>query len=249
MKDKKSEDYDAMLVAQARLHLSNIVNGHMSEIFFETMSEIVQRNIHYGYRSINGKEIKLSGIKDFFYNFHYGLGIKNLADFLCNCAKIDIEKKSKDGRVRNFIDWLQKEDPEAFEFPDADWELRRLRIAINQMQGPKEKKYQYASMVKRIYSDFPDELKHIGPERKYKTIPSAYSSLIELYHRKSLGPIKLYDCPTVLQVEELARELYDRLDKYKARVLIAKLIEVYKLNDAIEKHIERDTPADDNKEI
>lgn len=249
MRDKKSDTYEAMLVAQARLHLSSVMNGQMSELFFEAMAEIVQRKVHYGYRAINGKEVKLSGIKDFFYNFHHGLGIKNISEFLCNCVKLDVERKSKDGRVRRFIDWLQKEDAEAFEFPDEYWELRRLRIAINQMRGSKEKKYQYAAMLNRVYIDFPGELKYIGPNRKYKTIPSAYSDLIQVHKKKPLGSIKLYDCPTVLQVEELARELYDRLDKYKMRILIAKLIEVYKLNDAIEKHAKRGTSADDDEGI
>lgn len=249
MRNKESENHDAMLVAQARLHLTNIMNGQMSDLFFEAMSEIVKRKVHYGYKAINGKQIRLSGIKDFFYNFHYGLGIKNLPEFLCNCAKLDAERKSKDGTVRRFIDWLQKEDSHAFEFPAAYWELRRLRIAIHQMRGSKEKKYQYASMVKRLYTDFPDELKFIGPNRKYKSIPAAYSSLIHTYRKKPLGSIKLFDHPTVLQVEQLARELYDRLDKYKVRILVAKLIEVYKLNDAIEKHLERGTSADDDQEI
>lgn len=247
--DKKSEEYDAALVAQARLHLSNIVNGHMSELFFDAIEEIIKRKIYLGYRNLRGKNVKLSGIKDFFYNFHHGLGIKNIPEFLANCVKIDVDNKSRDGRVRRFITWLHKVDPDAFQFPDEYWELRRLHIAISIMKGSREKKQQYARMARIIYMNSPETLKYIGPTRKYKTIPKAYVDVLGIQVKKNLGPIKLYDCPTVREVEELARELYSRLDKYKVRVLIGKLIEVYRLNDAIEKHLSRDTSPDDDEEI
>lgn len=248
-KDKNADDYDAVLVANARLHLSNVVNGQMSELFFETMEEIIKRKVYRGYRTIKGKEVKLSGIKDFFFNFHYGLGIRNLPDFLANCAKIDADNQSKDGRVRKFIDWLQKEDPDSFEFPDAYWELRRLNIAISKLNGSREKKCQYARMLRLLYVHAPESLRYIGPNRKYTTIPKAYVDVLKPDVQKVLTPLKLYQCPTVLQVEDLARDLYSRLDKYKVRILIGKLIEVYKLNHAIDKHIRRGTSPDDDQEI
>lgn len=248
-RDKKAEDYDAGLVARARLHLSSVVNGGMSELFFDAMEEIIERKTYLGYTAVNGKQVKLSGIKDFFYNFNHGLGIKNLADFLANCANLDADGKSKNGKVRRFINWLHEEDPDSFEFPDEYWELRRLRISISQMRGSKEKKYQYAAMLKMLYMHAPEQLKYIGINRKYNSIPKAYREIIQPDAPKVLTPIKLFRCPTVAQVEDLARELYRRIGKYKTRVLIARLIEIYKLNDAIEKHLDRGTSADDDAEI
>jgi hypothetical protein len=249
MKDTRSEDYDAVLVANARLHLSNVVNGNMSELFFDAMGEIIQRKVYLGYKTINGKQAKLRGIKDFFYNFHYGLGIKNLPEFLANCARLDADGKSRDGKIRKFIQWLHEEDPDSFEFPDSYWEFRRLRIAISKMSGSLEKKYHYLNLLKLIYLNAPEELRYIGPTRKYSSIPKAYKDVIKPHLKKVLTPIKLFQYPTAAEVEELARELYSRLDKYKVRVLIARLIEIYKLNDAIEKHLERGTSADDDSEI
>lgn len=248
-RDRKAEDYDAMLVANARLHLANVVNGNMSELFFEAIEEIIQRKTYLGYKTVSGKQAKLSGIKDFFYNFHYGLGIKNLPEFLANCARLDAEGKSKDGRIRRFIQWLHKVDPDSFEFPDHYWEFRRLKIAISKMSGSKEKKYQYLTMLKVIYNNEPGELRYIGPNRKYNSIPRAYKEIIKPEIRKVLTPIKLFQCPKASDVEDLARELYSRLDKWKTRLLIARLIEIYKLNDAIDKHLERGTSADDDSEI
>jgi hypothetical protein len=247
--NKKSENYDAMLVDQARLHLSTVINGYMSELFFETMDEIIKRRVYLGYRTARGKDVKLSGIKDFFYNFHYGLGIKNLPEFLSACAKIDSGGQSKGGEVRRFIDWLQKTDPKSFEFPDYYWELRRLRIAIAKMDVSKEKKNHYASMLRTICINEPESLIDIGYGRKYKSIPVAYDNIMQPEKRKILTPIKLFRCPTVAEVEELARQLYSRLDRYKTRVLIARLIEVYKLNDAIEKNAERHSETGDTEQV
>jgi hypothetical protein len=247
MKGGRSEEHDAVLVANARLHLSNVVNGNMSELFFEAMEEIIKRKVYLGYTTINGRQARLGGVKDFFYNFHYGLGIKNLPDFLATCARLDADGKSRDGQIRRFIQWLHEEDPDSFEFPDSYWEFRRLRIAISKMSGPTEKKYHYLNLLKLIYLNSPDELKYIGPNRKYNSLPKAYKEIIKPHVRKVLTPIKLFQYPTVSEIEKLARELYSRLDKYKTRILIARLIEVYKLNDAIESHPERSAAAGNDK--
>lgn len=247
--NRKSEDYDALLVASARVHLANVINGNMSQLFFETMEEIIKRKVYLGYRTINGKQAKLSGIKDFFFNHHYGLGIKNVPEFLATCASLDANGKSKDGRIRKFIEWLHQEDPDSFEFPDEYWEFRRLKISISKMRGSLEKKYQYLTYLKMLYLNVPEQLRYIGPTRKYKSIPQAYKQALGPKLTKKFIPLRFPARPNDPEVEELARALYANLDKYKVRVLIAKLIEIYKLNDAIEKHLERGTSADDDEEI
>lgn len=239
LRDKTDEFYDARLVADARLHLTVVMSGQQCPAFFETMAQIVKRKIHYGYTTVRGKTVKLSGIKDFLHNFHYGLGIKSLPIFVGNCVQIEIEDRSKDKWARRFIDWLQKEDPEAFEFPPEYWEFRRVRLSIARMRAAPEKKKYYWIALRTIYINKPEVVRYIGVNRKYRSVMDAYYEEGFAEKKKVLSPIKLYRCPTYKQVEELARELYSRLDKLKVRVLIAKLIEVYQINEAVEKHLAR----------
>lgn len=246
--DKKDDFYNARLVATAKLHLSTVVAGGQSPVFFETMNEIIKRNVHKGYKTLKGKDIKLSGIKDFFYNFHYGLGVRNLPEFCSNCAKLEATDKTAEKSVRKFIDWLRTQD-EVFTFPDAYWEFRRLQISIAQMNGSREKKNMYWRMLKTMYDTGPDILKYIGPSKKYRSIVDAYQAEGYVEKVRVLTPIKLHRCPTHQEVEQLARTLNARLDKLKNRVLIAKLIEIYKINEAIEKHLARGSSADDDAEI
>jgi hypothetical protein len=249
LNDKNDEFYGARLVQSARLHLPNVINAQPSPLFFEAMCEIIERKVYRGYKTARGKDVKLSGIKDFMFNFHYGLGIRNLPDFLANCVEIDMKGTPKDRNVRRFIDWLKKEDPDSFEFPAAYWEFRRLQISVFQMRGSKDKKLMYASMLKIMYSTHPEILRLIGVNRKYRSIPEAYQKEGYAERPQKLTPIKLYRAPNIHEIEKLARNLNARLDKLKNRILIAKLIEIYKVNEAIEKHLARGTSPDDDEEI
>jgi hypothetical protein len=246
--EKHDEFYDVRLIQNARLHLSSVINEQPAPLFFEAMAEIIKRKVYNGYRIPNRKEVKLAGIKDFFHNFHYGLGIKDMAEFISACTEIDI-KKSKDKNLRFFLDWLQKEDPDSFEFPPHYWEYRRLMIATCKMRADRDKKSFYLNMLRIIYNNRPEVLKYIGYGRKYKSIPEAYEK--EGYGERptTLTPIKLYRHPTYRDIEALARDINSRLDKLKNRVLIAKLIEIYKINEAIEQHSQRNVPPEDEYEL
>jgi hypothetical protein len=249
LKEKEDIFYAARLVANARLHLPNVVSGQPSPLFFEAMCEIVERNIYKGYKTVRGKDVKFSGIKDFMYSFHYGLGIKNMPDFLSQCTEIDVNKKPKDPNLRRFLNWLREEDPRSFQFPPHYWELRRLQLSVYQMPGARDKKTLYANMLHTIYNTHPEILQYIGVNRKYTSIPKAYEAEGYTEKPKHLTPLKLYRNPNMHQIEELARDLNSRLDKLKNRILIAKLIEIYKINEAIEKHFARGASPDDETEI
>lgn len=249
LNDKTDDFYGARLVASARLHLPNVINGQPSPLFFEAMCEIVERRVYRGYKTMRGKDVKLSGIKDFMFNFHYGLGIKDMPHFLSNCVHIDMNKTPKDKNLRRFIDWLKTEDPNSFQFPAHYWEFRRLQIATYQMRGSKDKKMLYLNMLRIMYNTHPEILRFIGVNRKYTSIPQAYQKEGYTERPQVLKPIKLYRNPNMYEIETLARNLNARLDKLKNRILIAKLIEIYKVNEAIEKHLARGTSPDDDSEI
>lgn len=249
LKDRSDEFRGARLVASARLHLPNVMNRQPSPLFFEAMCEIVEKGVYKGYKNVEGKNVKLSGIKDFLHNFHHGLGIREMPEFLSNCVHIDLNRNPIDKNIRRFLDWLKLEDPESFQFPPHYWEFRRLQMSIFQMRGSREKKRNYFAMLKIIYNTHPEILKLIGVNRKYKNVPEAYRKEGYVNKPQRLTPLKLHAYPTYKEVEELARNLNARLDKLKNRVLIAKLIEIYRINEAIETHLRRGTSPDDDDEI
>ena len=246
LKDKNDEFYDARLVATAKLHLPAIMNRQKSPFFFEVMNEIVERKVYKGYKNVKGREIKLSGIKDFLFNIRHGLGIRNLPEFLGNCAHLELADKSKRKYARRFIDWLKNEDPKSFVFPPSYWEFRRLTIAISEMKGGEDRRMRYYDMLSIIHNTHPEILIHIGPGRKYQSIPEAYKKEGYIVEAKSVKTLRLSHAPTYKEVEALARELNSRLDKQKNRVLIAKLIEIYKINEAVENHVIIDPSEDED---
>jgi len=108
LKDRSDEFYGARLVADARLHLGAIVNNESSEAFFVTMCKIIKNEFYLGYKTFTGKEIKLSGMKDFIFNSNYGLGIKRetMPTFLANCAKAAVKDKTQAQCAKRFVKWL-----------------------------------------------------------------------------------------------------------------------------------------------
>jgi hypothetical protein len=247
LKEKDDDFYGARLVATARLHLASVMAKQKSPFFFEVMNEIVEKRVYRGYKNIKGREVKLSGIKDFFYSFHHGLGIRDLPEFLGCCAHLESRDTSKQKHARRFIDWLRKEDPQSFAFPAPYWEYRRLMTALNQMTGASDKKSRYYAMMKKMYDTHPEILQGIGPGRKYESIPQAYKKEGYIIEPQRIKSIRLSERPTYREVEKLARELNSRLDKLKNRVLIAKLIEIYKINEAIEHHVVIGPPGSDGE--
>lgn len=228
--DIHDEFYKARLVADARLHLGMIMNGQYSEPFFIAMCKIMSHEAYKGYKTFAGKEVKLSGIKDFLYSTHHGLGLKPMTinTFLANCAKAAIHDKTQTQYSMKFIEWLKGQDS-IFKFPQELFELKRIRseLSLKYKKGSKARVTRL-NMLMQLYTQKPHLLQEVGHERKYEDIVKCCEEHDIYEVRQKLKPIKLYRNPTLEQVRELAALLSGRLDRLERRVLIASLIEIYK---------------------
>lgn len=230
LKDRGDEFYGARLVADARLHLGAVINNGESEVFFVTMCKIVKNNFHFGYKAFNNKDIKMSGMKDFIFNSSYGLGIKKatMAIFLANCIKAATKDRTQAQCAAKFVKWLGQQS-DSFDFPQEYFEYRRIREYLNvRYRNKNREKWRRIALLQKLYHQYPDQLQHIGGERKYRDITDCAQDLGFWEKKQTLKPLALYKEPTILQVEDLAKKLSERLDRKKRRVLIAKLIEIYK---------------------
>jgi hypothetical protein len=225
MLNKGDPFYEAMLVEDARLHLATVMAGQDSEPFFMTMLKIIEADVHHGYTTMRGKEIKLKGIKDFVHSVYYGLGIKDLGEFIVAVTKSALKEKSKNRYAYKFVDWLRSEDY-TFCFPESFFEYRRLirDIARNRRKKKFNKIIDYRT-AKFLYQMQPDLLVDIGPGRKYKNVQECYYALGYSEKKEALKPIKVFRNPTTLQVEEVGRLLFERFGPGKSRILALKLLE------------------------
>jgi len=220
--------YPARLVADTRLHLSTIMNGQYSEPFYMNMCKIVELKIYLGYLTVKGKEIKLKGIKDFFFNVCYGLGIRDYNQFIANLTKTCLKDKSRTKYALKFIEWLRKEDS-SFNFPQELFEYRRLMISVRYMKRiSKKRQFWLYSAVREMYEHHPHLLEKIGEDREYKTIEKCYFDNGLGHRKEKIKPIALYNEPTLAEVEQLADVLYDRLGGHKTKYLILKMLEICK---------------------
>lgn len=223
--------YGARLVADARLHLGSVMNGQSSEPFFVTMCKIMSHKTYLGYTTFTGQEVKLKGIKDFLYSSLYGLGLKTgtINVFLANCSKAAINDRTQTQYSMRFIKWLQAQD-EIFAFPQELFEYKRLRYwTACKYKRRKPELWLRLGLLLSIYNQKPHLLQDIGVNRKYQDIVKCAEENDISEVSKKLKPIELYNNPTVEQVRKLAEKLNERLDKLEKRILIAKLIELYKL--------------------
>lgn len=225
MLNKGDPFYEAMLVEDARLHLATVMAGQDSEPFFMTMLKIIEADVHHGYTTMRGKEVKLKGIKDFVHSVYYGLGIKDLGEFIVAVTKSALKEKSKNRYAYKFVDWLRSED-HTFCFPESFFEYRRLirDIARNRRKKKFNKIIDYRT-AKFLYQMQPDLLVDIGPGRKYKNVQECYYALGYSEKKEALKPIKVFRNPTTLQVEEVGRLLFERFGPGKSRILALKLLE------------------------
>ena len=227
--DKEDDFYAARLVADARLHLGAIVNGQYSEAFFVTMCKITSQKIYLGYRTFGNREVKLSGIKDFFFNSSYGLGLKrsSFSNFLANCTNAATSDRTQTQYAFRFIKWLKNEDP-VFDFPQEYFEYRRLRLEITiKLKRNKRERWRQYYIAEKLYLHHPDFLCEIGPGRKYKDVVECCDKEGIKESLKTLK-LELYSSPTVVQVHRIAERLHERLDLYHRKALIARLIELYR---------------------
>lgn len=218
----------AMLVSEARLHLGTVMVGQSSEPFFEVMLKIIDKKIYLGYLTLNNREVKLSGIKDFLFNANYGLGIKNKSAFISGMVKAATKEKSKNHYGYKFIDWLKTQD-ESLSAPQEFFEYRRLmREVAMDRRIERQKRLWLFEIIRMIYRDRPELLFEIGPDQKYKTVVDCYFGEGFSERKKSLKPIKLFSNPTNHQVREAAKILYERLGAYKTKILLLALIDEHK---------------------
>lgn len=236
LKDRGDIFYGARLVADARLHLGVLINSGESELFFITMWKIINNEVHLGYRTFDNRDIKLGGIKDFIFNCHHGLGIRKptLSIFLANCAKAAIKDKSQLQYAARFAKWLG-EQHEGFDFPQEFFEYLRIKYYIKKRYSKKNQdRYRRLAILERIYNQYPQLLQEVGAGKKYKDIFDCAEDLTIWERKRTIRPITMYNNPTIFQVEELAEKLSVKLDRKKRRILIAKLIEVYKRDKGID---------------
>lgn len=229
--DKNDTFYGARLVADARLHLGAIMNGQYSEPFFVTMCKIMSHEVYLGYTTFTGQEIKLKGIKDFLYSSLYGLGLKvgTINIFLANCSKAAVNDKTQTQYSMRFIKWLQAQDP-IFAFPQELFEYKRLKYwVVCKYKRRKSEMWLRLGLLLSIYNQKPHLLQDIGAGRKYPDVVQCAEENDISEVSKKFKPIELYKNPTLTQVRKLAENLNQRLDNVEKRVLIATLIELYKL--------------------
>lgn len=222
--------YDARLVAEARLHLSTVMNGQYSEPFFVVMCKIMSRKTYLGYKTLSNKDAKLKGIIDFFYNCTYGLGLspKSINLFLANCAKVAIQDKTQTQYASKFITWLSNED-ERFNFPSEYFEFKRLRTCIRYMPRMQQMKRNEAfRLLRMLYFDYPHLLKDVGAGRKFKDVFDCCDHYLLRNKSEKLKPIRHLRFASAEGCRKIAEKLYERFDKYQVRVIIARLIELYK---------------------
>lgn len=222
---KGDPTYAAMLVASARLHLGTVMTGQASEHFFSDMLRIIEGRFYLGYTTLQGKEAKLRGIKDFIHNVHYGLGVRDMQTFLCAVAKAAYKEQSKARYGYRFIDWLKAEDP-VFDFPRELFEYRRLVRAtrFNRKLKRVEKMKEY-NILRMFYQNHPHLLYHIGPGKKYPTPTHCYFGEGFSETRKTLKPIKLFRNPTVFQLSQTAEVLVNHLGPGRSKILVSQLID------------------------
>lgn len=233
LKDTSDEFYSARIVADARLHLGAIINGQYSEPFFVAMCKIMSNGIYLGYKTFGNRDVKLSGIKDFFFNSNYGLGLKrtDISQFLANCTKAALKDKSQSQYAFRFIRWLKEQDP-VFDFPQEYFEYKRIKLAISKKcKKDKHEMWRQFYLAEKVYSQHPNLLSEIGVGRKYKDIVECCNKEGIQESSKTIR-LELYSMPNIFQVHNIAKKLHDRLDSLHRKALIAKLIELYKESEA-----------------
>jgi len=233
LNDRTDEFYGARLVADARLHLGAIINGQYSEPFFVTMCKIMSNEVYLGYKTFGNKEVKLSGIKDFFFNSSYGLGVKrpDLNQFLANCTKAAVKDKSQSQYAFKFIKWLRDQD-DIFNFPAEYFEYKRLRLTIFKKYAKnRNERWKQFHLAEGLYTHNPELLCQIGPGRKYKDVVECCDKE-GIKESVKIIKLELYARPTVHQVHQIANRLHVRLDALHRKALIARLIELYRESEA-----------------
>ena len=195
------------------------------------MMRIVEAKVYLGYKTLNGKSAKLSGIKDFIYNSHYGLGVRDMQEFLCGVTEAAYKDDSRRKYGYQFIDWLREQDP-TFRFPEEFFEYRRLMAMVVKVKHktPIRRFGWRVNVIKFLYREHPHLLSLINSDGKYKTIEECYFSEGIAEKMETIKPIKIYSNPTSPQLEKIAEVFYHKIGPAKTRLLAYKLIQECKKN-------------------
>lgn len=225
MLNKSDPYYGALLVENARLHLGTVMAGQDSEPFFLTMLKIAESRVYLGYRNLRDKDVRLRGIKDFLYSVYYGLGIKDMNEFLINVTKSALNERSKNKYAYKFIDWLKTQD-ELFEFPQEFFEFRRVVCEIHRdRKKHKIKKHFEYKTARFLYETVPHLMVNIGRGREYKSVSDCYYKLGYAEEKKSLSSVKIYQNPTKEQLAEAGSDIFEKLGPGRSRLLALELLE------------------------
>lgn len=230
LKDKTDEFLGARLVADARLHLGAIMNNQYSEPFFTTMCRIIHYKTYLGYKTFTGKEIKLSGIKDFLYNSSYGLGLRpsTIHQFCANTCRLSLKDKTQTRNAVRFVDWLRTQD-DKFVFPLEVFEYRRVRAQIDlATRADRKERWRQLKIAQKIYDNNPEIFFEIGEEKKYKNVVDCADAL-GLEKKPYIIRSNLYNNPTERNLQLFSKAIARVLTQEQQKVLIVNMIENCKL--------------------
>ena len=90
------------------------------------------------------------------------------------------------------------------------------------------KKYEAYDLLKMLYFHHPNLLKDIGAGRKFKDVFECCDHYLLRNRSERLKPIKHLRFTSAEGCKKIAEKLYERFDRYYIRVIIARLIELYK---------------------
>jgi hypothetical protein len=241
----KDEFWPSRIVAETRVYLASIYDGEFSENFYSNMLLIAEYEVYKGYKTAHGKDIKLKGIKDFLYNLHYGLGIRNLQEFMLLISRLAVEDNSNMQYADRLLDWLRTQDP-VFNFSRETWEYRRIVGALKKGKlGEKQPKkgigykrktgkdWKAFCYLKVLFHNHPGSLRDIGEGRKYRNVYEAALDHGVILHRNDKPILKIKAPGTSAEFELTAQHICDKLGARKAKVLLREMVEYIKI---CEKH-------------
>ena len=239
----KDEFWPSRVVAETRVYLASIYDGEFVENFYSNMLLIAEYNIYKGYKTARGKDIKLSGIKDFLYSLHYGLGIRDLQEFMLLVSRLAVEDESAQQYAQRFLNWLRTQDP-VFKFSNEVWEYRRIVGALKRGRlGEKKPKRGMGYRAKRVkdwkafcylkvlFHSHPESLRDIGTGRKYPNVYEAALDYGVILFRNNRTLLKIKAPGTAEEFELTAQCICNKLGTRKTKVLLRELVEYVKLKE------------------
>lgn len=237
MFDPTDDFFGVKIVHDTRLHTAAILQGTYSEQFYINMFYIAKYKIYLGYKKLNGWDCKMKGIKDFFYNRNYGLGIGDLQTFLGFAVRLAEKDETKQEYGRKFIEWLHKQGDE-FKVAGALYEYRRVVREIRQRPyGPGRERTEIKrtdfARAKVIWHEAPHLLEDIGRGRKYRNVREALKKNGMLpSDKKMLRPMYLSEAPGKDELLGAAEGIYKRLGPIRTKMLIENLINIHRASES-----------------